>query len=125
MSDRPEHEERLWWLGISPGLWVLHLLTSYATVAVWCAKVVGRDAGLGSARLLVVGYTVVALIGIVFTGRHALRRHRYGTGTAPHDFDTAEDRHRFLGFATLLLSIVSFVGVIFVALPLVFIETCR
>lgn len=121
---KPEHEERLWLLAVSPAIWVLHMLACYITAAVWCAKVAPLG-HLGAARIAIFVYTVVALLGIGLTGRDAHRRHRFGTATAPHDFDTPEDRHRFLGFATLLLSIVSAIGVVYVALPSLFIGTCR
>jgi hypothetical protein len=121
---KPEHEENLWRLAISPGTWIVHLLLSYVTVAIWCAKVAPNGA-LGGARITLLVYTLVALAIIAATGKDAHRRHRHGDATAPHDFDTPEDRHRFLGFATLLLSVVSAIGVIYVALPILFIETCR
>ena len=37
----------------------------------------------------------------------------HGNATLPHDDDTPEDRHRFLGFAALLLSALSAVAVIY------------
>lgn len=120
-----EEEQSLWLLAASPGIWALHFLASYLTVAIWCAKVVGRDGVLGASRTAVVVYTAVALVGIGITTWRGWRKHQFGTATVPHDFDTPEDRHRFLGFATLLLSILSAVGVVYVALTLLFIETCQ
>ena len=125
MAELSEHKESLWRLAASPTVWAAHFLVSYVTVALWCAKVVGRDGLLGDARLLIVVYTVLALTGIGAVGWAGFRRHTYGFGTAPHDFDSAEDRHRFLGFATLLLSALSVVGVLYVALTVVFIQTCH
>lgn len=52
-------------------------------------------------------------------------RHRAGDATAPHDFDSRADRHRFLGFTLALLSGVAIVGVLFAAMPALFLETCR
>jgi len=43
----------------------------------------------------------------------------------PHDADTPEDRHRFLGFATLLLSGLSAVAVIYTALVVVVFRSCH
>lgn len=125
MAELPERNESLWRLTISPVIWSVHFLVSYVTVAVWCAKVAGRYGLLSDARVLVAVYTVIALAGIAVTGWDAYRRHRIGGTTVPHDFDTAEDRHRFLGFASLLLSLLSGVATIYVALAAVFIQTCH
>ena len=70
-------------------------------------------------------YTVLALAGIGIIGWVGYRRHSYGTPTLPHDADTPEDRHRFLGFATLLLSALSAVAVLYAALVVVFIGSCH
>jgi hypothetical protein len=67
----------------------------------------------------------VALAGIGFIGWQGYRRHTHGTANLPHDFDTPEDRHRFLGYATLLLSGLSAVGVVYAALAAVFMESCH
>lgn len=123
--DRPaEWEESLWWIVAGPALWAAHFLLCYGTVAVWCAKVAPAAGSLAGARFAVAGYTVVALVGIAVVAAYGFRRHSYGSATVPHDFDTPADRHRFLGFATLLLSGLSFVATLFVALAAVFIETC-
>lgn len=132
-DDRPvethdgpeERRESLWWLVVAPTAWAAHFLASYATFAVWCAKVAGREGALGGARWAVAAYTVLALGVIAFMARHGLRRHTFGTATVPHDFDSPGDRHRFLGLATVLLSGLSAVGVIYAALVLLFFETCR
>jgi hypothetical protein len=125
MADLPEKRESLWMLTISPAIWSLHFLLSYATAAIWCAKLPSRDGSLWEVRVAIAVYTVVALIGIGITGWIGLRRHGYGDAETPHDFDSPEDRHRFLGFATLLLSALSAVATLYVALAAVFIETCR
>lgn len=125
MDHLPEKRESLWMLTISPLIWSLHFLLSYATAAVWCEKVAGRDGSLWDVRVAIAIYTLVALIGIGITGWIGFRRHSYGDAGTPHDFDTPEDRHRFLGFATLLLSALSAVATLYVALAAVFIETCR
>ncbi len=125
MAHLPEKRESLWMLTISPAIWSLHFLLSYVTAAIWCAKLAGRDGSLWEVRVAIAVYTVVALIGIGITGWIGLRRHSFGDAETPHDFDTPEDRHRFLGFATLLLSALSAVATLYVALAAVFIETCR
>jgi hypothetical protein len=121
----PERKESLWLLTISPAIWSAHFLLSYVTAAVWCAKMAGPGGPLGGARTAIAVYTAVALIGIGITGWFGFRRHSFGDAETPHDFDSPEDRHRFLGFATLLLSALSAVATIYVALAAVFIGNCR
>jgi hypothetical protein len=69
--------------------------------------------------------TVAALGGIAAVGVVALGWQRAAGGQPPHDADTPEDRRGFLGMATLLLSGLSAVGVIYSALAAVFIGTCE
>lgn len=125
MSELHEKKESLWLLTLSPGIWALHFLLSYLTAAIWCAKLAGPGGPLGGARTAIAVYTTIALIGIAITGRIGFRRHSFGDAETPHDFDSPEDRHRFLGFATLLLSALSAVATLYVALAAVFIGTCH
>ena len=120
----PEKRESLWLLTLSPVVWSAHFLLSYATAAVWCAKLAGPGGSLGGARTAIAVFTALALAVIGITGWIGYRRHSYGDASTPHDFDSPEDRHRFLGFATLLLSALSAVGTVYVALAAVFIGTC-
>ena len=119
----PDHYS-LWLLTIAPTIWAVHLLLCYITAAVWCAKFVGPGAALGGIRSAITWYTAAALIGIALIGWEGFRRHRYGTETTTHDLDSAEDRHRFLGFATLLLAGLSAVGVLYAALAATYFDTC-
>ena len=123
-GETAEKRQTLWLLALSPTIWSVHFLASYFTVAIWCAKR-GREATLAPARIAIAVYTVVALGGIGLAAWRGYSKHTYGTATLPHDFDTRADRHRFLGFAAVLLSGVSAVGTIYVALAAVFMETCR
>lgn len=116
----------LWLLTIGPTIWAAHLLLSYITAAVWCAKFAGMGGSLGWVRTAIVWYTIVALAGIAFVGWEGLRRHSYGGAEATtKDLDSAEDRHRFLGFSTLLLAGLSAVAVLYAALAATYFETCR
>lgn len=116
--------DSLWWLAASPAIWCAHLLVCYPAAAIWCAKA-GRDASLDEIRWLIAAVTALALAAIAVIGWRGMRRHRVGVGPRTHEHDTPEDRHRFLGLAMILLSGLAAVGVIFVALPAVFMETCR
>lgn len=120
-----EDKESLWRLIVSPTIWAAHFMLSYVTAAVWCAKYAARFDSLAPARWAIVAYTVVALAGIAWNGLGGLRRHRFGDEPLPHDFDTPADRHRFLGFATLLLAGLSAVATLFAALVVLYFEDCR
>ena len=124
---RPPVPDRysLWLLTIGPTIWAGHLLLSYVTAAVWCAKFVPAAGPLGAVQTAVLWYTALALIGIGVVGWEGFRRHRHGTEATTHDLDTRDDRHRFVGFATLLLSGLSAVGVIYAALAARYFDTCR
>ncbi|MBW3541696.1 MAG: hypothetical protein KY476_15615 [Planctomycetes bacterium] len=131
MTERPDNQntqerhQSLWLLTIGPAVWAVHFLTSYITAAIYCAKFAGPDDSLWVVRVAIGVYTAVALAGIGVSGWIGFRRHTYGRATTPHDFDTPEDRHRFLGFSTLLLSTLSAVATVFVALAAVFMRTCH
>ena len=121
----PEAKDSLWLLTASPAIWAAHFLLCYGTAAVWCAKVVGAGGSLATTRVAIFCYTLVALAAIGIIGWIGYRGHSFGYAEVPHDDDTPEDRHRFMGFATLLLSGLSAVAVIYAALVIVFIETCQ
>ena len=127
MTTHPEREESLWALTVAPTIWALHFLLSYGSASVWCAKAGEASASIDGIRTAIALYTAVALVGIAASGFAGYRRHGPGHGleTTGHDFDSPEGRHRFLGFATVLLAGLSAVATIFTALPAVFIATCR
>lgn len=120
-----ERNERLRDIAVGPVLWFAHFLACYGTVSVWCAKVVGRTGQLGGARLAIAAYTAVALAGIAAAGWRGWKRHRNGPATPPHDDDSPADRHRALGYVTVLLSGLSAVATLYVALAAVFVGSCR
>jgi hypothetical protein len=121
----PERSGYLVLLATAPAIWMTHFLLSYITASIWCAKYAGPGNSLAGARIAVAAYTVVALAVIGYVGWSGHRRHRHGGETEPHDFDSAADRHRFLGFATLLLAGLSAIATIFVAVSVAAFETCR
>ena len=115
---------RLWLLAVSPSIWAAHFMLSYVTAAIWCGRIAGAGASLDPVRVTIAVYTAVALAAIAIVGVIGYRAHRIGDANVPHDDDTPQDRHRFLGFSTLLLSGLSAVAVIYSALAAVFIESC-
>jgi hypothetical protein len=121
----PERPSYLLLLAASPALWAAHFLLSYATAAVWCAKFATESDTLGPAGVAIWIFTAIALAAIVGIGRHAWRRHRYGDSELPHDFDSPADRHRFLGFAGALLSGFSAIAVLYSALAVILVGSCR
>lgn len=122
------HEDRqsLWLLTFGPAIWAVHFVVTYVTAAVWCTKFT-TDGRLGALHEVVAAFTVVAVIGIGVVGYQGWKRHTYGEdgASAPHDADTPEDRHRFLGLATLMLASLSAVATIYVGVSAFFFETCR
>lgn len=120
----PENRASLWKLIGGPTVWAAHFLASYVTAAIWCAKATGVAAPLASARIALATYTAVALIAIAVLGWRGWRQHRWGSASLPHQAASAGDRHRFLGFATLLLCGLSFVAVVYMAIAMSVIGSC-
>jgi hypothetical protein len=125
MTSPAEEHEHLFRLTAAPLLWAVHFLLSYCTAAIGCAKFVGTDGSLENIRVAIAVYTGIALAGIAFVGWRGFQRHSFEGSTLPHDFDSSADRHRFLGFATLLLSGLSAIATLYVAMAAVFIESCH
>ena len=133
VAPRTPDKGSLWLLTMAPTIWAAHLLLCYITAAIWCARFAAPGGTLGGVRTAIAWYTAVALIGIGTIGWEGFRRHTFpstglgagGTEATTHDLDTPEDRHRFLGFATLLLSGLSAVAVLYAAIAATFFDTCR
>lgn len=121
----PERPSYLALLAASPTIWAAHFLLSYCTAAIWCEKAAPAGGSLGAAGIAIWIFTILALAAIAAIGRHAWRRHRYGDAALPHDFASPEDRHRFLGFACALLSGLSAVAVLYGALAVALVGSCR
>jgi hypothetical protein len=118
----PKEVESLWTLFTAPVVWAAHFLVCYSLAAVWCAK--RGDIGFGVVQAGIAAATVVAMAMIVLSAWLAWRQWGFGAQDPPHDDATRRDRTLFQGFATLLLSGLSFVAVLYVALPLLFIDGC-
>jgi hypothetical protein len=102
----------------------LHFLLCYVTAAIWCAKAARLAPSIG-VRTALWSYTAIALAMIALFGWRGLRQHRWGSGSLPHDDATAGDRHRFLGFADFLLCCLAFVAVLYSAMAIAFVGSCR
>lgn len=120
----PKEIESLWTLFTAPVIWAVHFLACYVGAAVFCAKRDMLDFGFEAVRLGVAAGTVVALALIVLSAWLAWRQWGFGEHDPPHEEPTRHDRTLFQGFATLLLSGLSFVAVVFTALPVLFLTGC-
>lgn len=117
----------------APTVWALHFLVCYVAASASCAKLMA-DARVmtGSswpeitgARITIGIATAIALGVIALASRQAWGHWRSGDVDPPFDDPSSDGRQGFLGFSTILLCGLSFVGVIFVALPAAFIGDCR
>jgi hypothetical protein len=116
----------LWRVIAAPIVWALHFLFCYVYGAVYCAKA-GRDASLDGPTLVIVGATVVALA-LIALSTHRLWKVR-GRSLTDDDFEfehnTPEERHRFLSHVALMLCVLSAVAVLYVAIPMLYLSSCR
>jgi hypothetical protein len=110
----------LWTLIVPPTIWAGHFLFSYLWASISCAKV-GEFATFPT---LFVAGTALALILIALSGWIAWNQGRMPGGRAPHEDSTDIDRLRFLAKSTLLLAGLSFVAVLFTALPVIYLRDC-
>jgi hypothetical protein len=114
----------LWLLIAPPTIWALHFLFCYVFAAVVCAKS-GLQADLHAIQVAIAIATGVAAVLILLAGFKAYHHWRPSTELPPYDDPSDDDREQFLGISTFLLSGLSLVGVIFVALPALFMADCR
>jgi hypothetical protein len=122
-ARREGRDISLWAVIAAPTIWAVHFLLCYVTAAVYCAKL--PAAGLEEPRFWITIYTVVSLVGIAGCGFFSVHRSGLHVVTGPpHEADTVHDRRHFMDFATLLLSALSFVSVLFVAFPAYVFEGC-
>lgn len=123
-----EEQASLVRITFGPLVWALHFVASYAATAVFCAKVPQASEHLGLLRWGILGATVLALGVVAWLGWRSWTQWREGNedGFLDQDADgSSEDRHQFLGHAALLLAVISFLGVIYTALPAIFSASCR
>lgn len=123
-----EEQASLVRITFGPLIWVVHFTTSYAATAVYCAKIAGPQDRIHLLSWAILGATVAALAGIAWIGRRSFRQWRKGNEDSVLEEDadgSSEDRHQFLGHAALLLCVISFLGVIYTALPALLSASCR
>jgi Kef-type K+ transport system membrane component KefB len=120
----PRQVESLWTLFTAPVVWALHFLACYVGAAIFCEKPGFLGADFDNLRIGIGVVTLLSLSLIAVSAMLAWRQWGFGTADPPHDDPTRRDRLHFQGYATLLLSGLSFVAVIFTALPALFITDC-
>lgn len=120
----PRQVETFWTLFTGPVVWAGHFLACYAAAAIFCEKPGFLGADFDNLRIAIGVLTVLSLAMIVVSAMLAWRQWGFGTGDPPHDEPTRDDRLLFQGYATLLLSALSFIAVAFTAMPAIFIGTC-
>jgi hypothetical protein len=123
-SQLPEGSESLWFGAAAPVIWAVHFMASYCTAAIWCAKYAPPDGSLRPVQRAITIYTAIALTGIGCVGWRGFRRHRLGGSPPPHEADSAADRHRFLGYAALLLAGLSAIGVLYAQMAALALGSC-
>ncbi|MGX9574872.1 MULTISPECIES: hypothetical protein [unclassified Mesorhizobium] len=120
----PKQIETLWTLFTAPVVWAAHFLVCYIGAAVYCAKPELIGLSFSAVRAGIAAATLIALSLIALSAWLAWRQWGFGTDDPPHDDPTRRDRTLFQGFATLLLSGLSFIAVIFTAMPALFLTEC-
>lgn len=120
----PREVETLWTLFTGPVVWALHFLACYTSAAIFCEKPSLFGGDFNTLRIGIAVATVLSLAMIAISVLLAWRQWGFGSGDPPHDDPTRSDRLLFQGYATLLLSGLSFLAVIFTALPAVFVTGC-
>lgn len=133
-APRPKEEKRafaeekasLWRITFGPAIWAIHFVASYSATAVFCAKFGHGTESIMPFRLSVGAATLLVLAAIGWLGWRSWQQWGYlQTGDYENALANEEDRTEFLGHAAFLLSIVSFVGVIYTGLPVLFVATCQ
>jgi hypothetical protein len=124
MRTKTNFKNSFWTLVISPVVWALHMLSCYIIAAVWCAKA-GRDASLQDVRIVIFILTLLALIPVLYRMVKSYEKHKMGDSNPPHNAATSEDRERFLGLASLLISGLSALAILFIAFNAVIFRTCQ
>lgn len=124
-----EETSSIFRIALGPTIWAVHFVLSYGAAAIYCAKFATGSEPVPSFRLAVGALTILALAGIAWTGVEAFRQWNVNAKRTLREVaadlvEEDEGRHEFLGHAALLLAIISFVGVIFCALPVLYIPSC-
>jgi hypothetical protein len=125
MELHRQTRDNLWTLILTPSVWAGHFLFAYVAAAYACAPNTMIFETIAGVRVAIAVATLLALLVVGWTGWRAWREWRGNGGRFPHDGDSAATRERFLEFSSLLLASLSFVAIIFTAMPALMIVDCR
>jgi hypothetical protein len=116
----------LWRVILAPVVWSAHFIVCYVGAAIYCEKL-GREAALDPVRVFVVLATVAGLsvVGASTRGLWRVRGRSLTDDDFDYEYNSPEERHRFLSHVALMLSALSAIGMIYVALPVFLLGTCR
>jgi hypothetical protein len=117
-------QSSLWALIVPPTIWALHFLFCYVYAAIRCAKA-GPLETLDDVRIMIAAATAIALVIVSASGYVAWAQMGIEGDLPPHDESTSEDRHRFLATAKLLLAGLSFVAIVYTAIPAFIFANCQ
>jgi len=110
----------LWLIVTGPSVWALHFAACYGAAAIFCEKA-GGDGATGL-RVLIGVLTLGALAVLAGILIRTLRQWGFlHDFVHQHDEDSSTARHRFIGHAAFLLSALSAIGVVYTALPAIFV----
>jgi hypothetical protein len=122
-TDVAEPRQSLWVLTMGPAIWAGHFLASYIAAAVWCGNA-GAHTPFGAVNVVFGAVTALALAAVAWVAWGGWTRYNHGEAVPSHHKDTPEDRHRFLGLATLLLAVLSAVSIVFTTLAVAMLRGC-
>lgn len=125
LTEVPESKTSLTSVVVALLVWAAHFLLSYATAAIWCAKVAGPAGSFAGAQLVIGLYTALALAAVGLIGGRAWRDQHVGDSDVPDDCDTVTARQRFLAFSTLLAAGFSAIAIVYTALAAAVAGSCR
>jgi len=124
VQEFAEESDSLWRIIVSPVIWVFHFLACYIATAIICAQASTGDP-IMTLRGFIAIVSVISLAGILYIGWRSWKQWGfYDDGVKVQNLPTPEHRHEFLAHASFLLSIVSFIGVFYVAIPAIFLDSC-
>ena len=124
-QDRKEFSDEagsLWRIALAPSVWAGHFVLCYASVSLACVRGL---LPIEATRLSLIAVSVIVLVFFVWQGWRAWRQWAPERGhAAALSEGKAEDRHRFLGHATFLLTLISGIATVYTTLPLLLLEGC-